>query len=104
MKNPKNAKKAIVAAQKYRSIEFVRYEKELPKREKQAKQINEHDILRAVLLAEDANGERWSVFRCEDRMHAIKAAHCIRGFGFNVEVHARGKFLYVRSIAEVGNE
>lgn len=79
-----------------RKLRFIGWQDVLPKRERRTDVLDEHDILRAVILAESKEGDVWVVFECEDRMHAIKAAHYINGFGFNVEAVARVDRLYIR--------
>lgn len=79
-----------------RHIVFMGWTTELPNRDKQSEQLDEHDILLAVLLAEDSDGSKWVIFKCEDRMHAIKAARRINEFGFDVEAVARKDNIYVR--------
>lgn len=83
-------------SKEYKAITFIRFEWKAPKRAKGVGQVDDNDILRAVLLAEDFPDGRWVVFRCHDRMHAIKVAHRIREFGFNVTVIAHDNEVWLQ--------
>jgi len=79
-----------------RKVEFMGWCETLPERAEKKGQLSEHDILRIVLLAESSPEFKWVEFKCEDEMHAIKAASKLKEFKFRVDVVARADRLYVR--------
>lgn len=82
----------------YRTVTFMGWVEDIPARQGRKGQVNEHDILRMILLAEDDEEKRWASFRCEDELHAAKVALEIRGYGFGVKAVARADRVFVRSL------
>lgn len=79
-----------------RGVKFLGWVDSLPPRDDKKPLLTEHDILRMVLLAENSKDGQWCMFRCDDRMHAIKVADLIRKEGFSVEITARADIVYIR--------
>lgn len=80
-----------------RKVTFRGWHTELPRRAKRACQLSEHDLLRIVILAEADEKCRWVEFQCEDRLHAVKVAHLINTFGFDVEVKAHEDSVFAKA-------
>lgn len=87
-----------MASRDARHIEFMGWHVSIPPKDERLGIISEHDVLRIVLLAEDAMGA-WCEFKCDDRLHAIKVAHAVREYKFgDIEVAARAERVYARSL------
>lgn len=76
-------------------FEFMGWVDELPPKGERTPNLDEYDMLRLVLMAEETD-RRYVVFACADVDHAKQVVQYIKREGFAVEIANRGGRVYAR--------
>jgi len=79
-------------------VVFMGWVQSVPPPSERCTPASDHDILRMVMLADDAQEVMWVAFRCESGEHAYKVRRQILGLGFEYAVVKRGEWIYVARI------